>query len=170
MEHVLAKHIMNHLHQHQILTPCQHGFRKFHSCESQLLVTLDDLMAAYDRRSQVDVAVLDFCRAFEFRHSPTQTTTVETSALWHPRLNSSVDSLLSLLQRDASSYWLRNLVECPSWIWCTAGYSPHCCSWCLSTIYPNKCQQVPRFVCSLTIVCYIVRWTHLKTKSFSSVT
>ncbi len=65
MEHILCKHILNHLDQHQILTQFQHGFRKAHSCESQLLLTIDDLMSAYERKSQVDIGVLDFSRAFD---------------------------------------------------------------------------------------------------------
>ena len=43
----------------------QHGFRGGHSCESQLLVTLQDVMCWRDRKVQVDVAVLDFAKAFD---------------------------------------------------------------------------------------------------------
>jgi len=65
MEHILSTHIRNHLDHHKILTPLQHGFRKVHSCESQLVITLDDLMSAYDHKIHVDVGVLDFSRAFD---------------------------------------------------------------------------------------------------------
>lgn len=43
----------------------QHGFRRGHSRESQLLVTMDDLMQDYDKNQQVDVAVLDLSKAFD---------------------------------------------------------------------------------------------------------
>jgi len=47
------------------LTQYQHGFRKSHSCESQLLLTVNDLMCSYDRKIQTDIAVLNFSRAFD---------------------------------------------------------------------------------------------------------
>lgn len=65
MEHIICKHILNHLEKNGILTALQHGFRKMHSCETQLLLTLDDLMSAYDQKCQVDTGILDFSRAFD---------------------------------------------------------------------------------------------------------
>ena len=64
-EHVICKHILNHLDRYQILTPLNHGFRTGHSCESQLLVTNHDLMRYRDRKVQVDLAILDFSKAFD---------------------------------------------------------------------------------------------------------
>ena len=54
-----------HLKSHDLLTPVQHGFRKQHSCESQLLITLDDFYTSYDKSVQTDVGILDFSRAFD---------------------------------------------------------------------------------------------------------
>ncbi|CAH1242277.1 Hypp6526 [Branchiostoma lanceolatum] len=65
MEHVLCKHILNHLEKKHLLTAFQHGFRKAHSCETQLLLTVDDLVSAYDKKVQVDMGILDFSRAFD---------------------------------------------------------------------------------------------------------
>ena len=48
-----------------ILTPANHGFRKGHSCESQLLLTTHDLLKSRDARHQVDVGILDFSKAFD---------------------------------------------------------------------------------------------------------
>ena len=49
-----------------MLTPLNHGFRKQHSCESQLLITVQDLINRKDKaRTQIDVGVLDFARAFD---------------------------------------------------------------------------------------------------------
>ena len=45
--------------------PLQHGFRRGYSRETQLLITLHDLMSLFDRKLQVDVAVLDFSKAFD---------------------------------------------------------------------------------------------------------
>ena len=50
---------------HGILTPLQHGFRAGHSCESQLLLTTEDLVQNYDDKIQTDVIVLDFSKAFD---------------------------------------------------------------------------------------------------------
>ena len=47
------------------LTEVQHGFRKQHSCESQLLITLDDFYTSFDKSVQTDVGILDFSRAFD---------------------------------------------------------------------------------------------------------
>ena len=57
--------IINFLESHELLTPLQHGFRKKHSCESQLLITVDDFLSAYDSKTQTDVGILDFSRAFD---------------------------------------------------------------------------------------------------------
>ena len=65
MEHIICKHILSHLEAHNILTTFQHGFRKSHSCETQLLLTVNDLTCSFDKKIQTDVAVLDFSRAFD---------------------------------------------------------------------------------------------------------
>ena len=48
-----------------ILSKFQHGFRRGHSCESQLLNTVHDILRSFDRKKQIDVAVLDFSKAFD---------------------------------------------------------------------------------------------------------
>ena len=65
MEHTICKHILNHLDIHKILSAIQHGFRFAHSCKSQLLITLQDLMQYNDNKTQVDIAILDFSKAFD---------------------------------------------------------------------------------------------------------
>ena len=40
LEHTIFSSIMGHADHHNIITPHQHGFRKGHSCESQLLVCI----------------------------------------------------------------------------------------------------------------------------------
>ena len=65
LEHILASHIRNHLDEYGILYPGQHGFRKKLSCESQLLVTTHDFLCRLDSKEQVDVAILDFSKAFD---------------------------------------------------------------------------------------------------------
>ena len=66
LEHILCSHIRAHLDSHQALTPLNHGFRAKHSCETQLLITMQDLLTKCDPvRAQTDVAVLDFSKAFD---------------------------------------------------------------------------------------------------------
>ena len=43
----------------------QHGFRAEHSCESQLLLTTEDLVQNYEDKIQTDLIVLDFSKAFD---------------------------------------------------------------------------------------------------------
>jgi len=56
---------MNHLDSNHILTDNQHGFRRRRSCESQLLITTSDIAEALNNRKQIDMAVLDFAKAFD---------------------------------------------------------------------------------------------------------
>jgi len=65
MEHIICKHIHNHLEKYDILTSFQHGFRKAHSCETQSLLTVDDLMRSFHQKIQSDIAILEFSRAFD---------------------------------------------------------------------------------------------------------
>ena len=58
----ICSHVRDHLDEYDILSPLQHGFRERHSCESQLLLTLQDLLSWRDRGVQVDLVVLDFPR------------------------------------------------------------------------------------------------------------
>ena len=65
MEHVICKHIIKHTEKHSILTVLQHGFRRARSCESQLLVTIHDMLNYWNKNTQLDVIVLDFSKAFD---------------------------------------------------------------------------------------------------------
>ena len=50
MEHVIYSQIMNHLDSHHIIVEFQHGFRANHTCETQLLNTVEDLTRRLHRR------------------------------------------------------------------------------------------------------------------------
>ncbi len=63
-EHIITKHISNHLDGHNILSKFQHGFRYLHFCETQLMITIQDLMSHRDNNTQIDIAILDFSKAF----------------------------------------------------------------------------------------------------------
>ena len=65
MEHIIFSHIMSHLEEFKILSDIQHGFRKSHSCETQLLITLEDLARNLDHGKQSVIILLDFAKAFD---------------------------------------------------------------------------------------------------------
>ena len=65
LEHIICKQIMYLLSKNTILTPVQHGFRSKHSCESQLLITADKFIQNFEGKTQTDVVVLDFSKAFD---------------------------------------------------------------------------------------------------------
>ena len=65
LEHVVCRHLMNHLESNNILTNLNHGFRSGFSCETQLLTTMNDLFLAFDQSKQMDIAILDFSKAFD---------------------------------------------------------------------------------------------------------
>ena len=65
LEHIIFTNIMKHLQEHNILVHFQHGFRAGHSCESQLVTTVDDLAKTIDVKGQSDLLILDFSKAFD---------------------------------------------------------------------------------------------------------
>ncbi len=65
LEHIVYSHISNYLSLNGILTPNQHGFRPGFSCETQLILAVDDWSSALDRGNRCDVAVFDFSKAFD---------------------------------------------------------------------------------------------------------
>ena len=65
LEHILYSNIINHLEKSNLLCHQQHGFRKGHSCETQLIGAFNDWATVLNKKSQTDVAVLDFSKAFD---------------------------------------------------------------------------------------------------------
>ena len=50
---------------YDILFANQHGFRKNHPCETQLILTVEDLARNVDNGDQMDMLILDFSKAFD---------------------------------------------------------------------------------------------------------
>ena len=61
----LCNTFMQHLSTYSILSDSQFGFRLKHSCESQLLVTVNDIARAINNNKQVDTAIFDFSKTFD---------------------------------------------------------------------------------------------------------
>ena len=64
-EHILHSTIITHLANHKILSDAQHGFRKRRSCDTQLLLALNDFASRFEDKSQTDIIFLDFAKAFD---------------------------------------------------------------------------------------------------------
>ena len=99
LEHILCRHIRNHLDRHGILTPLNHGFRTKHSCETQLLLTLQDLMTYRDQKDQTDIAVLDFSKAFDAVPHDRMLGKLEFYGITGPVLNWTAAFLKNRVQR-----------------------------------------------------------------------
>ena len=65
MERILASSVVAHLENGNLLSQNQHGFRRHLSCESQLIMLCQDVMASIDKRNNVDLAFIDFSKAFD---------------------------------------------------------------------------------------------------------
>ena len=65
LEHIIVSQIMDHLDSQNILHENQHGFHAKRSCESQPLVTTDNISKSMNYGNQVDMAILDFSKAFD---------------------------------------------------------------------------------------------------------
>ena len=65
MEHIICSNMLKQFDKHNILTSLNHGFRSGYSTETQLLVTMHDPLQANDRDIQMDIAILDFSKAFD---------------------------------------------------------------------------------------------------------
>jgi hypothetical protein len=65
MEHIVTSQLMQHANRHDLLYDLQYGFREKRSCETQLLGFVDDLMKNMQGKSQTDVIIMDFAKAFD---------------------------------------------------------------------------------------------------------
>ena len=64
-EHIISSSNMHHLDWTNNLTDAQHGFRKRRSCDTQLILAVQDLAKSLDDRTQSDVILLDFSKTFD---------------------------------------------------------------------------------------------------------
>jgi hypothetical protein len=65
LEHIVCRHLHTHFEKFNILTTRNHGFRSGHSCETQLLTTMNDILISHDAGHQTDIIILDFSKAFD---------------------------------------------------------------------------------------------------------
>ena len=65
LEHIVAKALLCHLESNKILIENQHGFRHSRSCETQLLMFVDELLRSMSKGMQINVVIMDFSKAFD---------------------------------------------------------------------------------------------------------
>ena len=65
LESIVRKHILEHLMTNNILSNSQHGFRSGRSCLTNLLEIMEDWTEIIDDYDDIDVAYLDFRKAFD---------------------------------------------------------------------------------------------------------
>ena len=65
LEHIIHSNVMAHFDKYKILKDNQHGFRKRCSCETQLIVTIQEIAPKLSKGEQVDVILLHFAKAFD---------------------------------------------------------------------------------------------------------
>ena len=60
MDHIIYHSIIDHLNTYNIINPMQHGFRPGLSCQTQLILHIEEILRAMDQNYQVDLIMLDF--------------------------------------------------------------------------------------------------------------
>ena len=66
MEHIVTSNLVKHLNTNNILYDLQHGFREKRSCETQLVMLVEDLARSLQEGGgQTDLVLLDFSKAFD---------------------------------------------------------------------------------------------------------
>ena len=68
MEKMVVAELMGYLETNNILSPEQYGFRRSRSTEDQLLLTYNELSMWFDEGLVVDLALLDYSKAFDVVH------------------------------------------------------------------------------------------------------
>ena len=65
LESVIRDSLVDHLDRFNLIRESQHGFRKGHSCQSNLLIFLDRITTWIDNGEPADAIYLDFAKAFD---------------------------------------------------------------------------------------------------------
>ena len=82
IEHIIHSSVISHLENYHILSDYQHGLRKRRSTETQLILTIQDLVHNINAGEQTDAILLDFLKAFDDSSSWSYSTTEFEGAYW----------------------------------------------------------------------------------------
>ena len=96
------------LDEKNILTLRQHGFRSHHSCETQLILAIDDWAKALDSRKDSDIRL---SKAFDSVPHRRFLTKIES---YGTRCNANLDQVVSLQRAPACSHEWFTIIMAPS--------------------------------------------------------
>ena len=65
LEHIVYSCIFSHLNEQNILCKEQYGFQAGKSCETQLIITINDFANCLNENSQINCIFLDFSKVFD---------------------------------------------------------------------------------------------------------
>ena len=65
LEHIFASSLSQHFTELDILYELQHGFRVKRSCETQVIMLIDELSKTMQMDKQTDLILLDFSKSFD---------------------------------------------------------------------------------------------------------
>ena len=66
LEHTVCRHLCCHLeNNNNILSRLNRGFQLEHSCEKQLLTTINDILKPFDGGIEIDVVILNISKTFD---------------------------------------------------------------------------------------------------------
>jgi hypothetical protein len=65
MEHIVTKHVINHIENNKFLYELQHGFRHNRSNDTQLLSFIQELSETDNKYIQTGLIIMDFAKAFD---------------------------------------------------------------------------------------------------------
>ena len=65
LEHIVASYLSKHFSDQNTLFELQHGFCEKRSCETQLIMRVDEHSKSMQMRNQTDLILLDFNKAFD---------------------------------------------------------------------------------------------------------
>ena len=65
LEHIVASNLTKHLANSNILFELQHGFMEKRSCETQLVMLVDEIAENLQTGKRTDLILLDFSKAFD---------------------------------------------------------------------------------------------------------
>ena len=103
-----GKHLFNHLKHHNLFMTLQHGFMRAQSCESQVLLTLNDLSCSPKPEFPDGLQHPTFL--LRLRHHPTWRSG-EVSPLWYSRSHEQYYKDVKKILRKVSRVKMQNILD-----------------------------------------------------------
>ena len=160
---MICRHILDHLELHNILSMLQHGFHGGRSCETQLRTILQDFLMNCDKETQVEVAILDFAKAFD-----TMPRDKLLSKLQHYGIRSDIHAwIFSFLKGHTQSVVVDSSRSDSASVISGVPRAPYLYPFCSCYTWTTCCwMSAPRYDCLQTIVYFIAQSIPPKSKRY----